>query len=30
MMLDLPEPLGPTMAVMPESKSNTVLVANDL
>ena len=30
MMLDLPEPLGPTTAVMPGSMSKTVRAANDL
>ena len=29
-MLDLPEPLGPTMAVIPWPKSKTVRAANDL
>jgi hypothetical protein len=28
--LDLPQPLGPTMAVMPGLKSKTTLSTNDL
>jgi hypothetical protein len=28
--LDLPDPLGPTITVIPGSKSRTVLSANDL
>jgi hypothetical protein len=29
-MLDLPDPLGPTMAVMPVGKTNSVRSAKDL